>query len=387
TEILQHLCQRLHPLPGKYPDHLSLDAGRIRQRAEQVEDGAGCEFDTGRADILHCGMVCRRKHETDSGLRDATADMFRRDVDPDAQRRQHVGRAGTRRQCAIAVLGDRYAGAGDNERGTGRHIHRAGAVAAGPDHVDGIGRRVDAQHLGAHRRYRAGDLIDGFAADAKRHQQSAHLRWRCLAGHHAVKGGSRLLARQCRAGGDFSDDRFEVVHRLLSLSKAAWSEDAPRAVSNHQDVTSAAMQPRGRCSGCAEFHGGGPTFIGRRVQLFAPVTCAKAASLMVVPMLDSSLVTYSAICSSLRERSSACFSFLMSSEAKSIGGTPMSVTRNTTHSPAPAPALCPLPSLAVRKAAAITLAGTLGSEASRLNAVAVSTFNPAAVASSARLPP
>ena len=41
--------------------------------------------------------------------------------------------------------------------------------------VDGANRRLDAQHLGAHRRYRTGDLIDGFAADAKCHQQSAHL--------------------------------------------------------------------------------------------------------------------------------------------------------------------------------------------------------------------
>ncbi len=51
----------------------------------------------------------------------------------------------------------------------------------------------------------------------KRHQQSAHLRRRGLAGHHAVEGGRRLLARQGRAGGDFADDRFEVVHRLLSV--------------------------------------------------------------------------------------------------------------------------------------------------------------------------
>src|ERR1700738_5190488 len=35
---------------------------------------------------------------------------------------------------------------------------RAGAVAAGADHVDGITGCADPQHLGAHRRYRAGDL-------------------------------------------------------------------------------------------------------------------------------------------------------------------------------------------------------------------------------------
>jgi hypothetical protein len=33
-------------------------------------------------------------------------------------------------------------------------------------------------------------------------------------------------------------------------------------------------------------------FVFNHAQLFAPVTCAKAASLMVVPISDSSLTTY-----------------------------------------------------------------------------------------------
>jgi len=77
----------------------------------------------------------------------------------------------------------------------------------------------EAQHLAAHRGDRAGNLIDGLAAHAQRHQQPAHLRGSGLAGHHAVEGGCRLVARQCRAGGDFSDDRFQVVHRGLSKSR------------------------------------------------------------------------------------------------------------------------------------------------------------------------
>ena len=131
---------------------------------------------------------------------------------------QHVGGARARRQRAVAVLGDRHAGARDDEGGAGRDVDRAGAVAAGADDVDGVGGRVDPQHLGAHRRDRAGDLVDGLAAHAQRHQQAAHLRGRGLAGHHAVEGGCRLLTRQRGAGRDFSDNRFEVVHRVLSGS-------------------------------------------------------------------------------------------------------------------------------------------------------------------------
>src|SRR5438270_8975428 len=52
-------------------------------------------------------------------------------------------------------------------------------------------------------------------------------------------------------------------------------------------------------------------------QLLAPVTWASALWLMVVPIWDSSLVTYSATCSSLKPRSRVSFNFLMSSEARS----------------------------------------------------------------------
>jgi uncharacterized protein (UPF0264 family) len=142
--------------------------------------------------------------------------MVRLDVDPDAKRSQDIGSAGPRGQRAVAVLGDGNAGARDDKGRTGRDIDRAGAVAAGTDDVHRVGGRIDPQHLPSHRRNRAGDLIDGFAADPKRHQQSAHLRGRRLAGHHAVKGGGGLLARQGCAGRNFTNDRFEVVHRLLS---------------------------------------------------------------------------------------------------------------------------------------------------------------------------
>ncbi len=124
---------------------------------------------------------------------------------------QHVGGAGLRRQRAIAVLGDRHAGAGDDERGAGRDVERAGGVAAGADHVDRVGRRFHAQHLGAHGGDRAGDLVDGFAAHAQRHQQRAHLRGRRFARHHAVEGAGCFRAREARAGRDLGDERFEIV--------------------------------------------------------------------------------------------------------------------------------------------------------------------------------
>ena len=74
------------------------------------------------------------------------------------------------------------------------------------------GGRCHPQHLGAHRRDRAGDLLDGLAANPQRHQKPAHLRGRGLARHQAVEGGRGFLARQRGAGRDFANDRFEIFH-------------------------------------------------------------------------------------------------------------------------------------------------------------------------------
>src|SRR5262249_7347985 len=78
TEIFQHLGKRLDPLAREHADHLPLDAGGIGERTQQVEDGAGAEFDPRRADILHRRMVRRREHEADTGLRDAPTYALRR---------------------------------------------------------------------------------------------------------------------------------------------------------------------------------------------------------------------------------------------------------------------------------------------------------------------
>ena len=170
AEIFQNLRQRLRPLLGENPDHLPAHAGRVGERAEQVEDRARAKLGTGRPDILHRRVMRRREHEADPSLGDAARDPFRRQIDIDAERGKHVGSTRTRGQRAIAVLGDGHAGAGHNDRGAGGNVERARSVAAGADDVDRVGRRGYAQHLGAHRRDRAGDLIDRLAAHAQRHQ-------------------------------------------------------------------------------------------------------------------------------------------------------------------------------------------------------------------------
>ncbi len=202
---------RLHPLARKSADHLALDAGRVRQRPKQVEDGAGAEFDPRRADVLHGRVMRGCEHETDAGVADASAHLLGVEIDLDAERLQHVGGSRFRRQRAVAVLGDWHAGAGNHEGRASRDVVGTRGVTTGAHHVDRLRRRLHAQHLGAHGGHRAGDLVDGFAAHAQAHQQRAHLRGCRFARHHAVEGGGRFFARQAGAGRHLGDKRLEIV--------------------------------------------------------------------------------------------------------------------------------------------------------------------------------
>ena len=82
--------------PVEHADHLALHAGRVRQRPQQIEDGADAELGAHRRPVLHRRVVHRRPHEADTGLGDGARDGDGRHVELDAERGQHVG--GTRQR-------------------------------------------------------------------------------------------------------------------------------------------------------------------------------------------------------------------------------------------------------------------------------------------------
>lgn len=84
-------------------------------------------------------MVKLGEHETETRLADAAGDEFRTDIELHAERRERIRRTGFGAQSPVAVLGDRQAGAGDDDRGERRDIIGADAVTAGADDIDGIG--------------------------------------------------------------------------------------------------------------------------------------------------------------------------------------------------------------------------------------------------------
>ena len=134
------------------------------------------------------------------------------EVDIDAERAQHVGGARSRRQRAVAVLGDRHAGAGDDEGRAGRDVEGARGIAAGADHVDGVGRRVDRAASWPACGDRAGDFVHRLAAHAQRHQQARPFARASLRRTSCCRrpiGG--LLAAERRARRDFADQRLEFT--------------------------------------------------------------------------------------------------------------------------------------------------------------------------------
>ncbi len=137
-----------------------------------------------------------------------------RDGDPSTTG-ERVRRARARGERAVAVLGHGRAGAGHDEGRAGRDVVGAGGVAARADDVDGVVGRFDARHLAPHHGGGGGDLVHALAAHPKRHQKTAHLRRRGLAGHHDVEGVGGLLARQRPARRGLRNECLEVRHGSL----------------------------------------------------------------------------------------------------------------------------------------------------------------------------
>ena len=131
---------------------------------------------------------------------------------------KRVRRAGLRAQGAVAMLGDGNTCAGDDQRRQRRDIVGAGAVAAGSDDVDRVGRRLDGQHACPHGADRADDLVHRLAAYPQRHQEAADLRRRCFTGHDDLEGGAGILAVERLARCGLGDEGLQIRHAMLSFA-------------------------------------------------------------------------------------------------------------------------------------------------------------------------
>ena len=120
---------------------------------EQVEDGAHARARGAarRRGAWRRGSAgANRKAQPASSRLRCTASERRVDAHP--ERLEHVGAAAAAAHRAVAVLGHGHAAGRDHQRGHGRDVEGAGAVAAGPAGVDGALR---AQRHGRARASRA----------------------------------------------------------------------------------------------------------------------------------------------------------------------------------------------------------------------------------------
>ena len=102
-------------------------AGRVDERAEEVEDRRHAELRADRGDVPHGFVQQRGEAEADAQLVEAALDNRHAGLDVHAQRRQHVGRTAAAGGGAVAVLGDGHAGRG-GDQGRGRaDVERAEA--------------------------------------------------------------------------------------------------------------------------------------------------------------------------------------------------------------------------------------------------------------------
>ena len=229
AELREHLRDRAHERRRVDADHLRPRSCGVRQRSEQVEDRSRRELPPHRRRVAHRGVVRRREQEAEAELVDRAFDSGRRQLEPEAERLEHVRGAGGRRDRAVAVLGDSSPGRRRDEGRGRRDVDRARAVAAragGVDQVVPLG--LNREHVRAHRLGAARDLVGGLALQPQRDEEAADLRRRSPRRHDLVHHLARLCPREVVA---VEQPGERLLHRHRALSRKFFASSGPTGVS------------------------------------------------------------------------------------------------------------------------------------------------------------
>jgi hypothetical protein len=135
-------------------------------------------------------VIVGREQEGDAEQVDGTGRALGREIDLDAELLEHVRAAGAARDRPVAVLGDRHAARGRDERHRGRDVEGAGVVPAGAARVDErLPVRADRSDPAPHRLGESRDLLRRFALHAQRHRERGDLGGRRAAGQDLFHRG------------------------------------------------------------------------------------------------------------------------------------------------------------------------------------------------------
>ncbi len=164
----------------------------VRDRSQDVHHGGDAQALARLGGEAHGGMEHLREEEGHADLADQALDLGHGEVQTDAERLEHVGRARARGRGAVAVLDDGAAGRGDHDRGHRGDVHSLREVAPGADDVDRMPLHRDGTGMGDHR---IGQGLELRAADAlglERHEEARQGNGTRLSGHDLVHRPARL---------------------------------------------------------------------------------------------------------------------------------------------------------------------------------------------------
>ncbi len=132
AQRLEHLRDPPQHLGVRHAQQLHRRPRRVHAGAEQVHHRPHAQLPAHDRGMLHSRMVGGREEEGEAGLVQHRPCPCRVELDPRAQRFEHVGRSALARYRAIAMLGDLEARRRRDEARRGRDVDRPRPVSARP---------------------------------------------------------------------------------------------------------------------------------------------------------------------------------------------------------------------------------------------------------------
>jgi len=158
-------------------DDLPRRAGRIAQRAKQIERRVNPQLPANPRDSRRRAVIKRREHETDPDLvqRRLRHRRYRRNVH--AQRRQQIRAARFTARSAIAMFSDRQSSAGDDKRCRRRDVESLRRARPRSRSVDEtLMLRIHAHRTRTQPFNQPGQLLNCFAFRSQRDERGRDLR-------------------------------------------------------------------------------------------------------------------------------------------------------------------------------------------------------------------
>ena len=197
AEGRQHRGDRLHQLGRVDPDDLGPGARGIRERPEDVEHRSGRQLPADGRRMPHCRVMRLREEEAEAELVDRLLDLGWRQVEPEAERLEHVRGPRRRGHGAVSVLRHARSGRRGDQRSRGRDVERPRTVAARTGRVHEVfAARPNREHVLAHGFGTPCDLLRALSLEPEGDEEPAHLRGCRLAAHDLVHDVARLGPRE-----------------------------------------------------------------------------------------------------------------------------------------------------------------------------------------------